>query len=262
MNLRIILVSLALSIFVSAFAQSPAAQVKEIQKDHVNFINAESTDPDEEEAYNNALRQMIDMARNFVSTNNDGADISDAAIESAIQKIVIPRGEFKRVFLYAKRSDLLNNSGTNESSVITSTVEQSLFETIEETPSEQDSSDNFEGFVDSEEFEAGLSEEVVDDVKKSASIPAGVQELIDLLQNSRSLGEASRILEKYKNRGIVSDYGVAKQCRNSAVSYWVVENNGQITVLGPEIRGHRNNFRTGKTDALHRYRTGVWFRKR
>lgn len=285
MNIRILLTQLALLACIAVNAQSPAAQVKVIQKNTAAYINTESTDPNEEAAYSNALNQMIEMARNFVNTNKDGADISDASIEAVVKKIVIPRGEFKRVFLYAKRDDLLANSGSNnlitaseqpekrnESKLSENTgkdesieISNSNLSSIEEEiqiESQTETSSDVNKIETPEEFENSVPEEIVVNVRKSSNVPVGIKELISQLQKCNSLIEATRILERYKSRRNVSAYGVSKEAHNSKASYWVVEDNGVISVLGPEIRGHRNNFRTGKTDALHRYKKGVWFRKR
>ena len=278
MKLRVFLLSIiALAVSTAIKAQSPSAQIKEIQKDPATYINAESTAPSEDEAQENAMRQMIDMARNFVDTNNDGADISDASIKTVVKRIVMERGDFKRVFLYARRDDLLSKSGrseqngndqiqTHKSSTETPDqkvddkmlISESLTDNELSQPDESDS-----GTINSpEEFEQSVSRDIVANVRKSSEISAAIMELIESLHNSKSLQEASNVLHRYKLRRTVSDYGVPKKTRNSSASYWVVEDNGQISVLGPEIRGHRNNFRTGKTDALHRYKKGIWFRKR
>lgn len=281
MNIRIFLSTLALAICIAVNAQSPAAQIKEIQKNSATYINAESTDPSEDAAYGNAMRQIIDMARNFVSTNNNGADISDDAIKSAVKKIVIPRGEFKRVFLYVKRDDLLGKSGTAKLEESPKTEEkqktenivpkveekhvssqQSANEGLSKSEQHQEASSDINEIEESKELEQNLPQEIVVDVKKSANVSVATKELIGLLQGCKSLRETIPVLTKYKNRRIVGDYGVSNQAHNSIASYWVVEDNGQITVLGPEIKGHRSNFRTGKVDALHRYQKGIWFRKR
>lgn len=282
LNFRTILAVLALAFSFCIHAQNPAAQIKEIQKDPATYINAESTDPNEDSAYGNALRQMVDMANNFVNTNNDGAEISEAAIVSVVNKIVIPRGEFKRVFLYAKRDDLMGRStapASTEHFNIMPRIERPA--AVAATEEEEDDSDvdpltkkvqdliaeqtevDFEEEEDSpEEFEQSIPDDIVEDVRNTAPVAIGFQGLLDRIHNSSSLKEAAAILYEYMNRRTVSDYGVAKEAHNSAASFWAVEDNGKITVLGPEIRGHRKNYRSGKTDALHRYRRGVWFRKR
>lgn len=281
MNLRMIFTALLVMIWTGMSAQSPAAQVKEIQKNTAGYISAESTDPSEEAAYGNAMRQMIDMARNFVSTNNNGAGISDGAIEAVVKKIVIPRGDFKRVFVYAKRDDLLEKSGENitadkqpeavdEEPVRTEpAVQENNFEEVsremirkESNPQQPSTIEPAEEDEADEDIDEVIPQEIVAEVGRTAKVSAATKELIGILQQAKSLPETIEILERYKTRRTVSDYGVARQAHNSAACYWVVEDNGQITVLGPEVRGHRNNFRTGKTDALHRYTNGIWFRKR
>jgi len=277
-----ILTALLVMTWMGMSAQSPAAQVKEIQKNPATYISAESTDPSEDEAYSNAMRQMIDMARNFVSTNNNGANISDKAIEAAVKKIVIPRGDFKRVFVYAKRDDLLEKSGNDVAipdeqpkPVIEDPAKQPEIEGAVETetqpaqptkpvkePETVGKPKGNEGTDSDEEFEEEVPKDIVEEVSRTANVSGATKEIIGRLQQAKSLNEATDILNRYMGRRMVSNFGVARQAHNSAACYWVVEDDGQITVLGPEVRGHRNNFRTGKTDALHRYTKGLWFRKR
>ncbi len=276
MKIRIILSILLATVWLGLSAQSPAAQVKEIQKNPAEYISAESTDPNEDAALSNAMRQIIDMSRNFVATNANNASISDEAISAAVEKIVIPRGEFKRVFVYVKRIDLLEKAGTAISSSETEgpTViepqesesqenkEDTILPVPEPTLPDQEAEVHSENSIANDNSLEDVPQDIVAEIEVSSNVPAATKELIELLQNSKSLKEASDVLRKYKDRRIVSDYGVARQTRNSAACYWVVEENGNISVLGPEIRGHRHNFRTGKADALYRYTKGLWFRKR
>lgn len=299
MKLKYILIALAAIFAFEANAQSDAKRIKEIQKDTEHYINAESTDPNEDEAYRNALRQIVDMSRNFVETNSSGrTTISDAAIEKCVGKIVIPRGDFKRVFLFAARTDLLSGGGAAapaaaqqpsapaparedraqekpstpaapasepEQQQAMPTVDDimtGLFGEDDENESAPVTAPEPQNEESPEEFAAQVPQEIATEVAATNDVPAATRELIGLLQGATSLRQAVSILDKYKNRRVVANYGVARDARNSAQCYWVVEENGTLTVLGPEKRGHRNNFRTGKPDALHRYSRGMWFRKK
>lgn len=302
---------------ITAAAQSPAKQVKDIQNNTAEYISAESTDPTEASARSNAMRQMIDMSRNFVQTNNNGAQISDKAIESAVKSIVITRGEFKRVFLYASRADLLSLSNTSgaapaatakkaEPEIATAEFDfddNTLTEDTKNTKESENeikkeesqktvakssedkkmpawrarhskkkdgnsqttakSSKTSEGAKDSnEDFARNVSPAITAEINSSSAVPPALQELIGLIHKSTSLNEAARHIDRFKNRGVIADYGAPRECRRSAACYWVVEDGGTISVLGPEIRGHRKNFRTDSPDALHRYENGLWFIKR
>lgn len=305
MNIRIAFAIMFICLFQTVNAQSPAQQIRDIQKNTADYINVESTDPDEEAARSNAMRQMIDMARNFVDVNNNGAFISDAAIEKTVKSIVIPRGDFKRVFLYASRAELLQASGDKkpiDDKPITKNIESENPVNIHKTPETKTPETVATEAVEPtkvekrdtvvrkerpwkrpklkhdkpvqtapsepvrveshEEFEKNVPEDIKVEIGHTAKVSPAIKEMIGLIQNASGLEEAAKVLYKYEMRNIVSAYGKSRECRNSAVSYWVVEDNGVVTVLGPEIRGHRNNFRTGKPDALHRYERGIWFRKR
>lgn len=277
MKLRSVFTVLLTAAWLGMFAQSPAAQVKNIQKNPAEYINAESTDPNEDEAYSNAMRQIIDMSRNFLAANADNATVSDDDISEATEKIVIPRGEFKRVFVYVKRDALLAKVATQ---LPTSSLDDRIASEAKVSESNNEQTEDAVNLtmetetsyeipeVDSESADHSdfsledVPEEIVSEVIVSADVPVATKELITLIQQTKSLKEAAAVLNKYKDRRVVSDFGVARQSRNAAACYWVVEENGGIYVLGPEIRGHRLNFQTGKTDALYQYTKGIWFRKR
>lgn len=276
--LVIILMSL---LGASAMAQSPALEVKKIQKNTEKYINAESTAPSEDEARSNAMRQLIDMSKNYVETNNHGAKISDEAIKSTVKEIIIPRGDFTRVFVYSSREDLISASnGSAPSNVVPKednprndesvsgeiTSENSPNRANDETVAYDTNTENipFEETetVSGEDFAAQVPTEIASEISGISTIPAALQEVITSLHNSNSLMDATKILYRFKNKSFLSNYGSPRESHNSAASYWVVEDNGQITVLGPEIRGYRKNFRTGQPDALYNYSKGLWFRRR
>lgn len=265
----------------SAMAQSPALEVKKIQKNTEKYINAESTAPSEDEARSNAMRQLIDMSKNYVETNNHGAKISDEAIKSTVKEIIIPRGDFTRVFVYSSREDLISASnGSAPSNVVPKednprnvenvsgeiTSENSPNRANDETVTYDTNTENipFEETetVSGEDFAAQVPTEIASEISSISTIPAALQEVITSLHNSNSLMDATKILYRFKNKSFLSNYGSPRESHNSAASYWVVEDNGQITVLGPEIRGYRKNFRTGQPDALYNYSKGLWFRRR
>lgn len=285
MKIKTLVIMLMSLLGATAVAQSPALEVKKIQKNTTEYINAESTAPSEDEARSNAMRQLIDMAKNYVETNNHGAQISDNAIKITVKEIVIPRGDFTRVFVYSSRKDLIGASkGAKPSTTLTEKEDEPINSTNDENGSNESSSDNSQEVnqqrttIDNtnnenmqfEESETDSSDgfveevptEIAVEIDKASYIPAALQEVITALHNSNSLMETSKILYRYKNRNVISNYGSPRESHNSVASYWVVEDNDKITVLGPEIRGFRKNFRTGQPDALHNYTKGLWFRKR
>lgn len=276
-------------------AQRPARQIEDIQRNTTNYIHAESTDPDEGVARRNAMRQMIDVARNYVNTNNNGVDISDSEIEGSVKLIVKPHGDFKRVFLYTSISDLLQGCGEKVAAVAKEpAADIAKGDTDAETgrmsgvhvkrgnrfgASDKNGKDHngeaaieyvesADGMIDTEnlvsyeDFLANIPADIKDEVLGTSAVSSGMKELIGLIQDSGDLNKAADVIYRYKNRRMVSDYGSPKESHNSIASYWVVEDNGIVTVLGPEVRGHRYNFRTGQADALYRYYSGIWFRKR
>lgn len=255
-------------------AQKPAAKIKEIQKDTENYINAESTSPDEGEAYDNAVNQLIEMAKNYVKINNDGADIDEGAIKSLSEKIVIPRGDFKRVFVYVARQDLIGKSNSNVHSNnyedSDNQTEQSNQDINDSYTSELKNSEKYPEISndsdyedDNEEvFQESISHELATEVAGETKVTGLIKEMIGNLLDAENLHKATQILNEYKEMRVIVDFGSSQYTKNSSACFWVVEGQDGLTVLGPEIKGYRSNMLTGETDALYRYSKGLWFRKR
>lgn len=265
MKQRLFIIPFLMMVWMLGAAQSPAAKIKEIQKDTKTYIYAESTSPSEDEAYANALRQLVDMSVNFVDANADGAKIDDASIMSLADKITIPRGDFHRVFLFVSRDVLLGESSTPTPSGGTGSERPGPGE---KTSGASDSESGSEGFevpqdeVTEEIVEVSVPDEIKTEVKTQNKTTGIAGEMIERILKARNLQEAVEILNEYKDKRVVVDFGVSRQACNSSASFWVVEDNGALTVLGPEIKGYRNNYKTGTADALYRYSKGMWFRKR
>lgn len=275
-RIKLFFAAILMMFSMNVMAQSQAAKIKEIQKDRRTYISESSTDPNEDAAFENARKNLITVARNFVSTNKDGAFISDDDIMASSEKIVTKRGsDFVHVFLYAKRDDLLAKGSSAES--VTPQPSEVQEVVVDEDDDEADDEEAVEALpikpsaveesapkvhVPTDEE---LHEEVavIDNaVNSTAEISVALGELIDKLHSCSDLMEATEILKRYKVRRVVVAYGSPRETKNALYSYWVVDDNGMVTVLGPEVRGYRHNFRTKGKDALHNYRSGVWFRNR
>lgn len=270
---------------LGAYAAGNASEIKKIQKNRAEYIFAESTDVSEDQAYSNALRQMLDMCRNFVEANTPGKTITDGAIEAALSKYSIPRNNFTRVFLYVRRDDLVGTAGNNADSAkpvpkpeiiepVTPQNQESVSEPTEavnepsvlvsqkeiESPVAESESDAPES---DQEFAESVPQDTKFEIDRKSNLSGAMQRLMADLHNAKGLKEAAGILANYKDMRLgVASYGSPKEARNTAACYWVVEDNGVISVLGPEVRGYRKNYRTNHPDALYRYSRGLWFRKR
>lgn len=282
---RIFVIFLMAIASLGAFAAGNASEIKKIQKNRAEYIFAESTDVSEDQAYSNALRQMLDMCRNFVEANSPGMTITDGAIETALSKYSIPRNDFTRVFLYVRRDDLVSASGStadsanpehkpedikpatprNHESVTVQPV--AVNEPVGSNPDKEIGVPTVETETvapeSDQEFAESVPEETAFEIDRKSNLTGAMQQLLAALHSAKSLKEAAGILADYKDRRLgVATYGSPKEARNTSACYWIVEDKGVISVLGPEVRGYRKNYRTNKPDALHRYSRGLWLRKR
>lgn len=277
-KLKFFIAAILTVLSLNVMAQNQAQNVKDIQKDRKTYISESSTDPSEEVAFENARRNMIEVARNFVSTNKDGAYISDDDIMSVTEKIVNTRGsEFVHVFLYAKRDDLLSKGGSadNVTPQPTSPEGQEAPEGQEPTDGGDDepgvdsvtpvSSDDTvigEPYVPTDDELIEETKVIDDAVRVTSEIPEALQEMIDELHKCVDLLTAAEVLKRYKRRWTIADFGAPKDSKNAISYYWVVDDGDKVTVLGPEVRGYRHNFRTDSKDGLYNYTHGIWFRKK
>ncbi len=263
MKQRLFILPFLLMAWLLGAAQSPAAKIKEIQKDTKTYIFAESTSPSEDEAYANALRQLVDMSINFVNTNADGAKIDETSVESLVEKITIPRGDFHRVFLYVSRDALLGKSSSSISPIVEpEPTQESDLANSQESTTIVEEFDALPDIQEEETVEVLVPVEIKNEIVSKNNVSGLAGEMIGKLLQARNLQEAVEILSEYKDKRVVVDFGVSRDARNSQASFWVVEDNGALTVLGPEIKGYRNNYKTGTADALYKYSKGMWFRKK
>lgn len=262
MNLRTIYCLLALAAFLPVLADSPARQANAIKKNSEQYISAEATADNEDKAMEEAAGLFCEKAREFLNSTIPDASFSDADIQTVTKLLSVPRGEFVRIFLYADRADLIDLAKGGTGKAAPSTEAEGSADAAPITAPDAQAGQTAENYAEENDGNTSIKipKEVEEALIKTAEVPAAITEMIFQLFKCPSLKEAVPILNKYKNRNAISKFGTSQDCKNPAACFWVVEDNGQLTVLGPERSGYRFNFRYGAIDFVESYHKGIWFR--
>lgn len=241
MNKRLWITLLAFCCLITAWGQeSDSKRINNIKRNS-QYLYAEATMKDPDEAYNTALELLGGYIDEYVQSKrkyNSSDNIIIKDVSSKSERIQMKRGEMTRVFVYVKKDDIIpatsatlrENAGKKEENA------EDLGAMIEDMGNVGDAS-----------------------LKLSQTWQ---QEVVDQLLNCATLTEAKALLNRQKTEFKVKRTGAASSCRNSAECFWVVgdASGALITVLGPGAE-QRTNFRTLQYDALENYNAGtsVWF---
>lgn len=241
MTKKMILLMLAVLMTASAFCQeSDSKKINKIKR-NTQYLYAEATMKDSQEAYDVALELLNGYIDEYVKSKKKYEDSNNIIIKnvgSKLERIQMKRGQLTRIFLYVKKSDIIpadnstirENAGKKAPGTLTSKIEE-----IEETP----------------EQNTALRLSV-----------AWQQEVIDQLLKCKSLIEAKALLNRQKVEHRIQKYGAPDSARKKADCFWVIgDSNGSlITVLGMG-NNERTNFKTLELDCLENYpeATAIWF---
>ena len=249
----ILLAALAFS-FVAA-AQGGVRSANSIKR-NPSYIYAEATMGTPQEAFEVASELLYVQAKEYVSEKKSFADkdILLRNIKSQQDSIQMRRGEMYKVFLYIKKSDiidvdnvtLLNNSGSAQAA---SSAAAAVEEVTVEIPS-----------VNLEAESVPQPAEIPSDASLKLS-SLWQQNLIDDLLDEPSFASAKAKLSRYKSEFKVKNTGPVSTCRNLPAAFLLVGKNGQVvTVLGPDEAG-RTDFKALNKTSLDRYQDAelVWF---
>ena len=243
MTRRFILMVLTMILATSAFGQeSDSKKINKIKRNS-QYLYAEATMRDPQEAYNTAMELLNNYIDEYVQTkkkykSSDNIIIKD--IDSKSERIQMKRGEMTRVFVFVKKNDIIpaENSMTRENAGKKS-EERGLVSEVEP-------------------IEAG-------DGQGDGSLRLGKvwqQELVDQLLTCNTIIEVKSMLNRQKAEFRVKRLGAPDSCRNKAASFWVIGDatGNLVTVLGPGSQ-ERTNFKTLQLDSLDNYpdATAVWF---
>lgn len=243
MKKRTVLTALAFIFVLSVFSQeSDSKRINSIKRNN-QYLYAEATMKDTQEAYETALELLKGYIDEYAQSKRklESADnLIIRNVETNSQRINMKRGEMTRVFVYVKKSDILPAENPiiieNSSSEDVGEVAPAEVTPITEAPTDGDT---------------------------SLKLPiAWQQQVIDELLECKDLTKAKALLNRMKSEYKIKRSGIRANCRNQADCFWVVgdSDNNLITVLGPGS-GQRTNFKSLQKDSLENYHNemDIWF---
>lgn len=194
-------------------------------KRSAQYIYAEATMETTKEAFEVANDLLLIQVKEYAASKKAfrDNDILVRNIQSQQDSIQIRRGAMVKVFLYVKKSDVLNvdnvvlvdntSSGKNDEEAVTVNVKETPTATSANAPAEQDSAEG------------------------DTSLRLGTswqQAVIDQLLSAGSYSEARSILARLKAEFKIKKTGPMEACGNPEEVFILVgKNSSVVTVLGP-----------------------------
>lgn len=244
---RLLMAILAVFMTIPAICQeSDSKKINKIKRDS-QYLYAEATMKNAQEAYNTALELLNNYIDEYVQTkkkfkSSDNIIIKD--MEKSSEKIQMKRGEMVRVFVYVKKSDIIpaENSSMREN-VGKKEEDDSKKQKSKTSPTTSD------------------GKKIKGDASLHLSTP-WQQDIIDKILSCSTLIEAKAFMNRQKAEYKIKRIGNMSNCKNAAECFWVISDatGAVVTVLGPGS-GQRTNFKTLQLDALENYAkdTAIWF---
>lgn len=273
----LMLVCMCVSFVCLAYSQTSdvGKQINNIKRDGQYFY-AESTLETEEAARESANLMLANFINDHINDKGLPRDkkITEQDLANA-QSLKMKRGNMIRVFVYVKKSDFVPVDETEDASTekeLVSEVEpikaQNIVEeepvAVKEVPVAQEVVVQESPAVQEEPI-ALAEEKPVESTTESLRLPiAWQQTVIDDLLTKTNLQDVMTLLNRMKAEYKVKRLGTYNECRNAALSFWIIcENDNSmnlITVLGPGAN-ERVNFKTMQYDSLGNYsgKNAIWF---
>lgn len=286
----LMLVCICVSFVCLAYSQTSdvGKQINNIKRDGQYFY-AESTLETEEAARESANLMLANFINDHINDKSLPHDkkITEQDLVNA-QSLKMKRGDMIRVFVYVKKSDFFlveetENAPAEEElvSVAEPIKGQKIVEeepevvenrpvvqetyNVKEEPIAKEASVEQEEAVEQEASVVGAEATSVENIDRSLRLPIAWQQTVidDLLTNTNLQGVMT-LLNRMKAEYKVKRFGTYNECRNAAMSFWVIcENDNSmnlITVLGPGAN-ERVNFKTMQYDSLGNYsgKNAIWF---
>lgn len=286
----LMLVCICVSFVCLAYSQTSdvGKQINSIKRDGQYFY-AESTLETEEAARESANLMLANFINNQINDKGLPHDkkITEQDLANA-QSLKMKRGSMMRVFVYVKKGDFVpveetENAPAEEElvSVVEPIKGQKIVEeepevvenrpvvqetyNVKEEPIAKEASVEQEEAVEQEASVVGAEATSVENIDRSLRLPIAWQQTVidDLLTNTNLQGVMT-LLNRMKAEYKVKRFGTYNECRNAAMSFWVIcENDNSmnlITVLGPGAN-ERVNFKTMQYDSLGNYsgKNAIWF---
>ena len=248
--MRKLLSSLLLLGICLAMSAQGTTKINSIKRNPL-YLYAEATMETSAEAYEVASELLYVQAKEYAAGKKAFAnkDILLRNIKTQQDSVQMRRGEMYKVFLYIKKSDVMDVDNVT----LVASGENSAAPAREETPG------GIPVVVLPEAKPAGTGSAKGDASLKLAS--AWQQALVDDLLAQPSLSAAKAKLGRYKAEYKVKNTGPLSTCRNLPAAFLLVGKNGQVlTVLGPGA-DERTDFKTLTRTKMDKYPDTdvIWF---
>lgn len=243
---RLLTVILAVFMAIPAICQEADSKtINKIKRDN-QYLYAEATMKNEQEAYSTALELLNGYIDEYVQTKKkfeSSENIIIKDIEKNAERIQMNRGEMVRVFVYVKKSDIIPAENSSLRENVGKKEDNSKDLTAEITT-----------VIPGDDGGSG-------DASLRLSTP-WQQDIIDDILRCNTLIEAKALMNRQKAEFKIKRIGNMSNCRNRAECFWVIGDaaGAIVTVLGPGSE-QRTNFKTLQFDTLENYTgfTAIWF---
>lgn len=277
----LVFVCMFTAMFAFAQSASPAKEISKI-KQSKQYLWAEATDSTEQAAYQIAKKELDNLVEEHIAASKIADDAKLIIVQNIASKtssVNMLRGILHRVFVYVKKSDIVQTSGDVDVYQVVPT------ETSSETPQGEKAADDAKteellSHVEDiqepvtqpveQQVEVAQSEESLEAASVSsnsetnsylASLPENRKQTLTSLLNTQTIEEAKAFLDKQYQLQYVKNYGKGLTCKNQNRCYWVLERDGQIVILTPlKTNGTRINVRTGQQEPFTNFNANMlWF---
>lgn len=227
-------------------------RIREIKLDST-YVGKEATNESRDSAYIEAC-QLLAMT---INTHQWG-HVSHEQLKPIVEQIHVMRGDYHRVFVYLKKTDI---PGASPSSQDMTKPTETVVNQPAETQPAQTAVTSADRPAEAQPDGASATQPRVNQTKLSA-----YNEVLMSLLPREMFNEVKKCLEAYVKMGKLEACGLfnAKANEPYDACYFVIVNSNMTirAYLTPEVNGRRTNVATGREDKLSNYAGcgAMWFR--
>lgn len=216
-------------------------QINQIKLDS-EYIYAEGTGSDKNEAYNLALDELAIVA-NEIRISKGENEITSSDLIPILKELSYKRGEREAVFLYVEEKEVVSLNHSSHGNFVSHQNTESTPGVVP-TPANQPSS-------------------TVSNQENSVTLP---NEITQRLCSQDNWIEIKGFLSEYKHSGKIKETGACKspsEVPEDAYEILIDEFNGILAVLSPKNQLQRINFKTNRADSEANYpncKVIVWYK--
>lgn len=256
----IILISLITISATSLFGQSEVKRINSIKRDPA-YLWQEATAPTEQEAYDAAEAGLLTIVNEYMANNPASAGTADLVrndLARYCSKVIMPRGELTRVFLYIATSRLSPAEGNQAGPVAeapAAPVKEIPVVPAENTPA--DDTDSAPGVIYHQDPIPENIPAIVPEIAK-----AWQREIVKKLIGAPDIVAANAMLARMKAEYKIKRYGPLAECKDLDKSWLILfDDSGKIkALLGPK-ESQRPEYINMEYKSLSDYSglNAVWF---